>query len=278
MDFQRRIQEAKRFVDQTKANLDRARGEARAAQADYNKSISVAPKYQNYYDKYKQEFTQSEEISELKSTWQKSKEAVDDIRTSIDKLPESIGQSFGGTSLTQAQRDMARKQQLQQLNESFMQYNANYEAQFADYNKRVDQAFDRALDVANKDYDSYWDGVRRKFSLWQTSIDNEKKWSEMAYKSRSQLSEVENSYRAWRIQQDIIRMERDFEIWQNNFAAQQRAETARAAKAAADRQESAIRREREANRRHATDTVLFQQGRMSAKEYLRRVDAGLYRT
>lgn len=278
MDFERRIQEAKQYVDQTKGSYNAAKKQTGIAQTDYDKSFTTAPDYQTYYEKYKQDFQNSDEITGLKSTWQQTKDTVDSIKTSIDKLPESIGQSFGGTSLTQAQRDLAKQKQLQDLNKSFTQYDANYQAQFADYNQRVDAAFDQALDVANKDYDSYWDGVRRKFDVWQTSIKNEEQWSSMYYKSQSQLSKVQSDYNIWKIEQETIRMQREFEEWQNNFAAQQRASTANAKKAAADWAENRARKDREANQRFATDTALFQQGKLSSKEYMRRMDAGLYRT
>ncbi len=278
MDFERRIQEAQQHVDQTKGSWDAAKKETGIAQSDYDKSFTTAPSYQTYYEKYKQDFQNSDEITGLKSTWQQTKDTVDSIKTSIDKLPESIGQSFGGTSLTQAQRDMAKQKQLQDLNKSFTQYDANYQAQFADYNQRVDAAFDQALDVANKDYDSYWDGVRRKFDVWQTSIKNEEQWSSMYYTSQSQLSKVQSDYNIWKIEQETIRMQREFVEWQNNFAAQQRASTANAKMAAANWAENQARKDREANQRFATDTALFQQGKLSTKEYMRRMDAGLYRT
>ncbi len=278
MDFERRIQEAQQHVDQTKGAWDSAKKETGIAQSDYDKSFTTAPSYQTYYEKYKQDFQNSDEITGLKSTWQQTKDTVDSIKTSIDKLPESIGQSFGGTSLTQAQRDMAKQKQLQDLNKSFTQYDANYQAQFADYNQRVDAAFDQALDVANKDYDSYWDGVRRKFDVWQTSIKNEEQWSSMYYTSQSQLSKVQSDYNIWKIEQETIRMQREFVEWQNNFAAQQRASTANAKMAAANWAENQARKDREANQRFATDTALFQQGKLSTKEYMRRMDAGLYRT
>ena len=278
MDFERRIQEAQQHVDQTKGSWDSAKKETGIAQSDYDKSFTTAPSYQTYYEKYKQDFQNSDEITGLKSTWQQTKDTVDSIKTSIDKLPESIGQSFGGTSLTQAQRDMAKQKQLQDLNKSFTQYDANYQAQFADYNQRVDAAFDQALDVANKDYDSYWDGVRRKFDVWQTSIKNEEQWSSMYYTSQSQLSKVQSDYNIWKIEQETIRMQREFVEWQNNFAAQQRASTANAKMAAANWAENQARKDREANQRFATDTALFQQGKLSTREYMRRMDAGLYRT
>lgn len=278
MDFERRIQEAQKYADQTKGAWDAAKKETGIAQADYNTSFTTAPKYQTYYEKYKQEFEQSDEIQGMKSTWQATKDTVDTLRTNIDKLPETIGQSFGGTSLTQAQRDMAKQQQLQKLNQSFSQYSANASAQFADYNKAVDDAFSQSIDVANKDYDSYWDGVRRKFNVWQTSIANEEQWSSMYYQSQSQLSSVQSEQRIWQIQQETIRMQREFEEWRNNFAAQQRASTANAKIAAANSAEAAAKKKADADARFKKDTYLFQQGQLSVSEYMRRMDAGLYRS
>lgn len=278
MDFQRRIQEAQQHVDQTKGSWDAAKKETGIAQADYNQSFTTEPNYQTYYEKYKQEFQNSDDILSLKNTWQQTKETVDTLRTNIDKLPESIGQRFGGTSLTQAQRDMAKQKQLQDLNKSFAQYNANYQAQFTDYSMKVDDAFNQALDVSNKQYDSYWDGVRRKFDVWQTSIDNEKEWSSMYYKSQSQLSSVESEHRIWQIQQETIRMQREFEQWQNNFAAQQRAATANAKIAAANYAEAQAKKKADTEARWKRDVYLFQQGKMSSSEFGRRMDAGLYRT
>lgn len=278
MDFGRRIQEAQQHVDQTKGAWDAAKQETGIAQSNYDTSFTTAPDYQTYYEKYKQEFENSAEITGMKSTWEATKSTVDTLKTNIDKLPETIGQSFGGTSLTQAQRDMAKQQQLQKLNKSFSQYSASADSQFADYNKSVDAAFDQSIDVANKDYDSYWDGVRRKFDLWNTSIANEDEWSSMYYQSQTQLSSVESEQRIWQIQQETIRMQREFEEWQNNFAATQRASTANAKIAAANSAEAAAKKKADADGRFKKDTYLFQQGQLSVSEYMRRMDAGQYRS
>lgn len=277
MDFERRIQEAQQYVDQTKGAWDAAKQETGKAQSDYDTSFTTAPNYQTLYEQYKQEYQNTDEITGLKSTWQTTKETVDSLKTTIDKLPESTNQMFGGTSLTQAQRDMAKQKQLQQLNESFTQYNANYQAQFEDYNKKVDDAFSQALDVANKDYDSYWDGVRRKYNVWQQSIENENSWSGAYYGSQSQLSKVQSEYNVWKIQQETIRMQREFVEWQNNFAAQQRASTAKLKIDSQNRAEEQARKKQQAQEAYSRDTALFQRGKMSASEWLRNVDSGKYR-
>lgn len=73
-------------------------------------------------------------------------------------------------------------------------------------------------------------------------------------------------------------MQREFEEWRNNFAAQQRASTANAKIAAANSAEAAAKKKADADARFKKDTYLFQQGQLSVSEYMRRMDAGLYRS
>lgn len=278
MDFQQRIAEAERYADQTKGAYDKAKTETGQAQSAYDTSFSTAPKYQTVYEQYKNEFTNTQEIADMKNSWQQAKDSSQTIKTMVDKLPESITQQFGGTGLTQAQRDMAKSKQYSDLSKQFTQYDANYQVQFTNYNETVDKAFDQALDVANKDYDSYWDGVRTKFNDWQTSIKNQEEWSKLYYGSQSQLQDVRTDYDNYKFQQDIMRQEREFEQWMHNFQMNQSAIAGNGARAGQAYAENAATKKAEADARFRNDTALFQQGKLSTTEYLRRMDAGQYRT
>lgn len=278
MNYQQRIAEATQYRDQTKASYDAAKRETGNAQSAYDTAFSTAPKYQTVYEQSKQQNLDTQEIADMNNTWKQAKENTDTLKSMIDKLPQSVTQQFGGTGLTQAQRDMAKQKQYQDLNKQFTQYNADYEVKFADYNQAVDKAFDTALDVANKDYDSYWDGVRRKFSDWQTSIANQDKWEDMYYESRSQLREAERAYDNYKFQQELMQMEREFEQWMTNFKIGQSNDAAAARRSAQDYAEQQARNKAQADKRFKTDTALFQQGKLSSSEYLRRMDQGLYRS
>lgn len=222
MDFQQRIADATIYRDQTKASYEATKNATGQSQAAYDSAFNSAPKYQTIYDKYKSEFQNTDEIKSMQNDWKIAKNNVDYMKTMIDKLPQSVGQQFGGTGLTQAQRDLAQQQQLNSLSSQFTQYNADYQVKYADYNKTVDSAFNQSIDVANKEYDSYWDGVRRKYNDWQQNIEDQNKWSEMFNTSQSALSRVQNEYTAWQGEQKRIQMEREFEIWQNQFAEMKR--------------------------------------------------------
>ena len=278
MDFQTRIAEATQYRDQTKGAYDRAKTETGQAQSAYDTSFSTAPTYQTIYEKHKQSLTNTQEIADMKNSWQQARESTDTIKSMIDKLPGSITQQFGGTGLTQAQRDMAKQKQLGDLSKQFTQYNADYEMKFANYNETVDKAFDSALDVANKDYDSYWDGVRRKFTDWQTSIKNQDQWEKMYYTSQSQLQKTQLEADNYRFQQQQMNQQREFEQWMTNFKIGQSNSAAAAQRAGQEYAESAARKKADADTRFRNDTAAFQSGKLSTTEYLRRMDAGLYRT
>lgn len=278
MDFQQRIASATRYRDQTKGAYDRAKTETGQAQSAYDTSISTAPEYQTVYEQHKQQLTNTQEISDMKNSWKQAKENTNQIKTMVDKLPQSITQQFGGTGFTQAQREMAKRKQYGQLNSQFTQYNADYEVKFNNYNETVDKAFDTALDVANKDYDSYWDGVRRKFQDWQTNIKSQEKWEKMYYGSQSQLSKVQRQYDSYKFKQQQMQQEREFETWMNNFKAGQTRDRVNNKKASADRRVQNARNKAKTDARFKSDTALFQQGKLSTTEYMRRMDAGLYRS
>lgn len=222
MDFQQRIADATLYRDQTKASYEATKQQTQQSQVAYDSSFNSAPQYQTIYDKYKSEFQNTNEIKSMQNDWKVAKDNVDALKTMVDKLPESVGQQFGGTGLTQAQRDLAKQQQLGNLNSQFTQYNADYQVKYTDYNKAVDSAFNQSIDVANKDYDSYWDKVKRKYTDWKQNIDDQNKWSEMYNTSQSYLSKVQNEYTAFQAEQKRVQMERDFEIWQNEFADMKR--------------------------------------------------------
>ena len=276
MDFERRIQEAPQHVDQTRGAYERAQRETGQAMDNYNQSITTAPNFQTYYEKYKQQYQDTAEIRAAKSTWQNTKEAVDALRTRIDKLSESINQQFGGTFLTAAQRERAKQQQNQELSSQFTQYNAAYQTQFADYNKKVEDAFNTSMDVANKDYDRYWKVVRKKFDIWKAAIRNEEQWNKMYWTSQSQLRQTQNEYQNWRMQQEIMQRQREFVAWQNQFAAQQRAAMSSSMRAANDWAEQRARDSRAARQRFADDSSLFRQNKLSAREFTSRMSRGVY--
>lgn len=280
-EYQRNIQQAKQYVDQANAGYQKATQETKSAQSAYEKAFSSAPDYGTLYAQYKDQYTKDPELENMKNSYMLAKDNVDSVRTRIDKLGDSINQQFGGTSLTEAQREMFKQKQLQGLQRQFTQYNANYNVQFRDYQKSVDRAFNQALDVTNKSYDNYWNIVKVKYNTWHERIKTEKKWSDILSAANIQLDDANFNYYMYKREQEWLETLRKHEERMNqinreyvnatyNIKATAEASNAKRMKEEEDRKAR--------KQKFVYDTKLLQSGQLSASEYMRRMDAGLYRS
>lgn len=263
MDFQQRIADATRHRDQTRASYARAQEDTRRAQAEYDQAFSTAPQFSTLYEQQKNQLTNTTDIQNAKNDYTKARENVDLVRSQIDTLSESTRQMFGGTALTQAQRDAYRERQNKLLSAQFKQYDANYQAKFANYNKLVDDAFNTSMNVANKNYDSYWDKVRTKMNVWQQNIANEKQVSDAVRQAENELFRADQAYRDYQMQQRILQRKREFEQWMHNFKMQQINSRVALARQAAD-SEAAMEQRMRDDRLHNSQLIRnFQSNKMS---------------
>lgn len=276
MNWQQRLQDAQRYVDQTYASYNQAQQQSQQALNDYNQSFASNPNYQDIYDQYKKQYTESEDIIRGKGTYEKARDAVNSIKTRINNLSTSINQQFGGTALTQEQRDKYKDQQYDQLNQKFTQYNADYQVKYEDYQSKVNKAFSEALDVTNKQYDSYWYITRRKFNDWKQSLDNVNKWKELASNAESQRNILQSSYNHWQFEQDIMRQQRESEIRLNQTAARNRQLILQQQQNIASQQRAKAERVAAAKAAWARDNALLNSGKMSAAEFGANMDSGKY--
>jgi len=216
MDLQARIKDAQLNQDKTKGLYESAQDQTKQSKDDYESAFKNGQSFQSIYDEMKTKYGDSAEIEKMKSSWEAAKSQVDSTKTAIDKLPESISQQYGGTSLTQEQRDKAREQQMGELSKQFAQYDANYQVSFANYNDKVKQAFDTSLDVANKQYDSYWNKVRSKYDNWRTRIADEDKWAKIYSDTQKETAKIQTDYDTNEIKKRTMQQQKDFEIWRNS--------------------------------------------------------------
>lgn len=277
MDWQQRIQEAQRYVDQTYSSYHQAQQQSQQAMNDYNQSFSNNPDYQTIYDQYKKEFTESAELAKDKSAYEKAKGLLDSIKTQINNLSTTISQRFGGTGLTQQQRDKYKEQQYNQLNQMFTQYGADYQVKFENYQDKVDKAFSQALDVANKQYDSYWDNARRKFSVWQQALQNENQWKDFASSADVQLFMLQSQYASWKIQQDYMQMVRESEERLNQLAEVSRQRQWDIEKSYADAKVANAQALASRAEAYNRDRTALDNGTLSYEEYYSRVASGAYK-
>lgn len=271
MDWQRRLQEAQQYVDQTYVAYGAAQEQTKQAKRAYDIAFDQRPDYQTIYDQYKRQSEKDLDVSGVKTTLDKSKEALAVVKDQLDRLNTTITQRFGG-NLTEEELEKVKEPEEEALTSKFKQYNADYQTKFNDYHSRVEKAFNQALGLTNKQSDSYWSGIRRRASDWETAIKNEDEWSNMAVQARYQQQSVQSAYDWWNIKQRWMQMERELEIDKTKrYQASINAELG-AKRASVER----ARRAQEATIRKRSDIAKTQSGELSLAEYFRRYEGGAY--
>lgn len=271
MDWQYRLQQAQQYVDQTYGAYGAAQEQTKQAKQAYDIAFDQRPDYQTIYDQYKRQSEKDLDVSGVKTTLDKSKEALAVVKDQLDRLNTTITQRFGG-NLTEEELERVKEPEEEALTSQFKQYNADYQTKFNDYHSRVEKAFNQALGLTNKQSDSYWSGIRRRASDWETAIKNEDEWSNMATQARYQQQSVQSAYDWWNIKQRWMQMERELEINRTKrYQASINAELG-AKRASVER----ARMAQEATIRKRSDIAKTQSGELSLAEYFRRYEGGAY--
>lgn len=271
MDWQYRLQQAQQYVDQTYGAYGAAQEQTKQAKQAYDIAFDQRPDYQTIYDQYKRQSEKDLDVSGVKTTLDKSKEALAVVKDQLDRLNTTITQRFGG-NLTEEELEKVKEPEEEALTSKFKQYNADYQTKFNDYHSRVEKAFSQALGLTNKQSDSYWSGIRRRASDWETAIKNEDEWSNMATQARYQQQSVQSAYDWWNIKQRWMQMERELEINKTKrYQASINAELG-AKRAGVER----ARMAQEATIRKRSDIAKTQSGELSLAEYFRRYEGGAY--
>lgn len=271
MDWQYRLQQAQQYVDQTYGAYGAAQEQTKQAKQAYDIAFDQRPDYQTIYDQYKRQSEKDLDVSGVKTTLDKSKEALAVVKDQLDRLNTTITQRFGG-NLTEEELEKVKEPEEEALTSKFKQYNADYQTKFNDYHFRVEKAFNQALGLTNKQSDSYWSGIRRRASDWETAIKNEDEWSNMAVQARYQQQSVQSAYDWWNIKQRWMQMERELEINKTKrYQASINAELG-AKRASVER----ARMAQEATIRKRSDIAKTQSGELSLAEYFRRYEGGAY--
>ena len=222
MDFGSRIQDATATKDTSLGTYNQYAGQADQSKAQYDTAFGQRQGYGDIYDAARNKYMNTDEVNAAKGAYQNSRNAIDQINTTINKLPESISQQYGGTGLTEAQRARAMGQQQQQMGNTYNYLNTNYQNALGDYQDLSNKAMQETQNVAGGNYQSQEDALNAQQSVWNTL-----------------LGQRNTSYGQY--QQDLaalggVNSERDnWELNQQNMALERWKEEQANARAAADR-------------------------------------------
>lgn len=223
MDFGQRISDAQNSSNASMNTYNQYAQQADAAQGKYNTAFDQRQNYGDIYGAARDQYMNTDEINAARNTYQGARDAVDQINTTMNKLPESIRQQYGGTGLTEAQRARAMGDQQSQMANTYNYLNTNYQNATADYNDLANRAMQEVFNVAGGNYQSQEDALGALQSAWQTLLGQRNTAYSQNQTDRGLLADVYSARDADQLARDQLAFQR-WQVEQEN------------ARAAADRQ------------------------------------------
>lgn len=222
MDFGQRIQEAQNASNTSMNSYNQYAAEAAGAGTKYDTAFDSRQNYGDIYDQARDKYMNTDEINAAKGTYQGAREAVDAMTTTMNKLPESIRQQYGGTGLTEAQRARAMGSQ-QEQNANTMNYlGTNYQNASTDYNELMNRSMQEVTNVAGGNYQSQQDALGALQSVWSTLLGQKNTAYSQNQGDRGLLADQYGARDQYNLSQEQLALERWKEEQANARAAADR--------------------------------------------------------
>lgn len=170
MDYGTRIADAAATKDASYGTYNQYAGQADQAKAQYDTAFGQRQGYGDIYDSTRNKYMNTDEVNAAKGAYQNSRDAINLMNTTMNKLPESISQQYGGTGLTEAQRARAMGQQQQQMGNTYNYLNTNYQNALGDYQDLSNKAMQETQNVAGIAYQSQQDALNAQQDYWRTLL------------------------------------------------------------------------------------------------------------
>lgn len=223
MDFGQRISEAQGNVNTSKKTYNDYAKQANQAGGKFDDAFDNRQGYGDIYGEARDQYYNTDEINAARDTYQTARGAVDQLNTTITKLPESIRQQYGGTGLTEAQRQRALGDQYSQNANTYNMLNTNYSNASADYNDLANRAMQEVMNVAGGNYQSQEDALNSLQGVWNTLLGQRNTAYSQNQTDRGLLGEQYGARDSWQLAQDQLELERWKEQQANARAAADRA-------------------------------------------------------
>lgn len=225
MDFEGRIARAQNEVNTSKNTYNQYQQQADQAGNKFNAGLD---KYQNrsfgdIYNQARGQYYNTPEMQKAQGAYQEARDAVNQMNTTINKLPETIRQQFGGTAMTAAQRERALGDQRTAMGNTLNLLNTNYQTASDDYNRLSDRGLKEAMFAAQGDDNREWNVVNALQNAWNTLLGQRNTAYSQNQQDRGLLADQYGARDKWQLAQDQMALDRWKEQQANARAAAQRA-------------------------------------------------------
>jgi len=225
MDFEGRIARAQNDVNTSRNTYNQYQQQADQAGNKFNAGLD---KYQgrsfgDIYNQAREQYFDTPEMRKAQGAYQEARDAVNQMNTTINKLPETIRQQFGGTPMTAAQRERALGDQRAAMGNTLNLLSTNYQNASDDYNRLSDRGLKEAMFTAQGDDARDWNVVNALQNAWQTLLGQRNTTYSQNQQDRGLLADQYGARDKWQLAQDQMALERWKEQQANARAAADRA-------------------------------------------------------
>ena len=225
MDFGSRIANAQNEVNTSRNTYNQYQQQADQAGNRFNEGLN---KYQSrsfgdLYNEARKQYLDNAETQKARDAYNTARDAVQGMNTTINKLPESIRQQFGGTGITEAQRARAMGDQRESLGNTLNLLNTNYQNASDDYNRLSERGLKEAMFAAQGNDSREWNAVNALQNAWNTLLGQRNTAYSQNQQDRGLLADQYGARDKWQLAQDQMALERWKEQQANARAAADRA-------------------------------------------------------
>ena len=223
MDFGNRISEAQGSVNTSKNTYNQYAQQAGQAGTKFNDAFDNRQSFDDVFQGNLDKYYNNAEVTGARDSYQNARAAVDQLNTTINKMPESIRQQYGGTGLTEAQRQRALSDQYSQNANTYNMLNTNYSNASADYNDLANRALQEVFNVAGGNYQSQEDALNSLQGAWNTLLGQRNTSYSQNQTDRGLLADQYGARDSYNLSQQQLELERWKEQQANARAAADRA-------------------------------------------------------
>lgn len=223
MDFDGRISSAQNQANSSMKTYNQYAQQAGQAGTKFDDAFDNRQNYGDIYQNARDQYYNTDEINSARDTYQNARSAVDQLNTTINKMPESIRQQYGGTGLTEAQRQRALSDQYSQNANTYNMLNTNYSNASSDYNDLAARAMQEVQNVAGGNYQSQEDALNSLQGAWNTLLGQRNTAYSQNQTDRGLVAGQQSARDSYQLAQDQIALQRWQEQQANARAAADRA-------------------------------------------------------
>lgn len=169
-DFPNRINEAKRAVERSYNTYNKYEGDAAQAKQNLDANMGQIKDYSTLYDEALAKYGNTDEIQRAFNSLKNARGVVDELNTTISKMPESIRQQYSGTGMTEAQRQRALGAQMNAQQPILQNATTTYQNASNDYNSLIERALREAQQVAGGNMSYQTNTTNNLMNIWSTLL------------------------------------------------------------------------------------------------------------